>query len=232
MHNANTPPASELPSSRTLAKWTAIAAGVALLLLVTVVLPAEYGVDPTGVGRVTGLQRMGEIKVALAREAAEAEGAERAAVRGGAPVSPPADMLPAAGATTATTATTATAATAATAPAAVSADVGVRTDETRVTLRPGQAAEIKLAMRKDARVRYSWSTDRGVVNFDMHADRTAAPAIKYHGYTKGQGKPSDEGELVAAFEGMHGWFWRNRGSEAVTVTLRTQGDYQELKRLE
>lgn len=218
MHNANTPPASELPSSRTLLKWTAIAAGVALLLLVAVVMPAEYGVDPTGFGRVTGLQRMGEIKMALAREAAEADAAAQAATAdssGATPAAAPATRAPA------TTASIATA-----------GDSSVKSDETRVTLAPGQAAEIKLAMRKGARVRYSWATDRGVVNFDMHADRTAAPAIKYHGYTKGQGKASDEGELVAAFEGMHGWFWRNRGSEAVTVTLRTRGDYQELKRLE
>jgi len=31
---------------------------------------------------------------------------------------------------------------------------------------------------------------------------------------------------------MHGWFWRNRGREPVTVTLRTRGDYQDLKEIE
>ena len=59
-----------------------IALAVALLLLFTVVLPAEYGIDPTGVGRVLGLTRMGEIKVRLAREAAAdaaADAAEAAA---------------------------------------------------------------------------------------------------------------------------------------------------------
>ena len=33
------------------------------------VLPAEYGIDPTGVGRALGLTQMGEIKVQLAEEA-------------------------------------------------------------------------------------------------------------------------------------------------------------------
>ena len=37
-------------------------------LLVTMVLPAEYGIDPTGVGRVLGLTEMGEIKQQLARK--------------------------------------------------------------------------------------------------------------------------------------------------------------------
>jgi hypothetical protein len=74
----------------------------------------------------------------------------------------------------------------------------------------------------------SWSTNRGVVNYDTHAD---APGIRYHGYAKGTGKAAEEGVLVAAFDGAHGWFWRNRGKEAVTVTLRTNGNYQELKRM-
>lgn len=29
---------------------------------------------------------------------------------------------------------------------------------------------------------------------------------------------------------MRGWFWRNRGRGPVTVTLRTRGDYRELRR--
>jgi hypothetical protein len=43
------------PTLRQLAKTTAIALVVAIVLLVTVVLPAEYGLDPTGTGRWLGL---------------------------------------------------------------------------------------------------------------------------------------------------------------------------------
>ena len=97
-----------------------------------------------------------------------------------------------------------------------------------IVLAPNEGKEIKLVMQKDARVTFSWSTDRGVVNYDTHAD---APGISYHGYGKGTGVPSDNGVLVAAFNGAHGWFWRNRGKEVVTVTLRTNGDYTEVKRM-
>ena len=45
----------EIPSRRKLAITTAIALAVAAALLVTVVLPAEYGVDPLGTGRALGL---------------------------------------------------------------------------------------------------------------------------------------------------------------------------------
>ena len=214
MSTLNTPPAAELPSARTLLRSTLIAAGVALLLLVTVVMPAEYGVDPTGVGRVLGLTRMGEIKQQLAREAAEADAAEARATPPppSAPIasSPaPASTPPVAGASTAVRAG--------------------RRDSVSVMLRPGQGAEYKLAMRKGARAAYTWSVQGGAVNYDVHAD---APGIRYHGYAKGQATPAMSDTLVAAFDGMHGWFWRNRGSSPVTVTLRTSGDYQDIKRVE
>jgi hypothetical protein len=40
-----------------LARATLAAAAIAALLLVAVILPAEYGIDPTGIGRATGLYR-------------------------------------------------------------------------------------------------------------------------------------------------------------------------------
>ena len=69
MYNTDMPSRAELPSSAQLLRSTLIAAGVAAALLVTVVLPAEYNIDPTGAGRALGLTEMGEIKTQLAREA-------------------------------------------------------------------------------------------------------------------------------------------------------------------
>src|SRR5215207_8231390 len=229
MRDTNTAPSSELPSSRSLLRSTAIAAATAAVLLVTAVLPAEYGVDPTGIGRVLGLTQMGEIKRELAMEAAATAAAAEAAA--------PAPVAAEAAAPVPSTTTATTAGLPAAAPAAPAArppgGVGAaKFDAVHVTLRPGEGKEIKLAMRQGASVNYSWSTDRGVVNYDTHADRSEAPAIKYHGYAKGQGKRADQGVLVAAFDGMHGWFWRNRTREVVTVTLRTEGDYRQLKRME
>ena len=164
MHNVTTPPVEELPSSRTLMKSTLIAAITAAVLLVTVVLPAEYGVDPTGVGRVVGLTRMGEIKMELAREAAAAEAAEAAAALGGE--------------------------SAATQPAAATAGDSVRTAApdpnrsshvTELSLAPGEGKKIKLVMKQGGRATYSWSVAGGVVNYDTHGDPHDAPQGFYHG---------------------------------------------------
>lgn len=206
-------PAPQPPSARRLLKSTAIALGGATVILVTIVLPAEYGVDPTGVGRVLGLTEMGEIKMRLAAEAAAENGA--------APASTPASM---------SAATPAVGAAPGARPAGAStpADTG-RSDVTVSVIAPGQAREIKLEMRRNARATFAWTTDRGVVNYDTHAD---APGIRYHNYAKGTAVRADSGSLTAAFDGMHGWFWRNRGTDTVTVTLRTRGDYQEVKRVQ
>lgn len=219
MPDMNAAPSAELPSSRSLLRSTLIAAAVAVVVLIAAVLPAEYGVDPTGIGRVLGLTQMGEIKVALAREAAAAEAAEVAGAQGG-PVRAP--DAPAVAPTSKSMA--------AVSPPVVTPDSSPNSHVTEVTLRPNEGKEIKLAMQKGARASYSWSTDRGVVNYDAHGDSTNAPK-SYHSYKKGSGVPTDEGVLVAAFDGMHGWFWRNRSREIITVTLRTSGEYQELKRV-
>jgi hypothetical protein len=48
------------PAPMRLVRATLTAAALAGALLVTVVLPAEYGIDPTGIGRATGLYRAPE----------------------------------------------------------------------------------------------------------------------------------------------------------------------------
>ena len=70
MYNSNIPTDRELPSTQKLIKSTIFAAVVAVVLLITTVLPAEYGIDPTGIGNAIGLKKMGEIKVSLANEVA------------------------------------------------------------------------------------------------------------------------------------------------------------------
>lgn len=44
-----------LPSNRSLVKASLIAVAIAAVLLVTAILPAEYGIDPTGLGGKLGL---------------------------------------------------------------------------------------------------------------------------------------------------------------------------------
>lgn len=208
MYNSDTPSRAELPTSRQLLRSTLIAIVAALAILVTIVLPAEYNIDPTGVGRVLGLAQMGEIKAQLAEEAER----DRQMDQNSTVPAPGSSLLGRVFAALVVS------------PA--SAQTASRQDVTTLTLTPGQGAEIKLVMKAGAKADYSWTVSGGVVNFDTHGDGGG----KSISYEKGRAVPGDDGVLEAAFDGNHGWFWRNRGSADVTLTLKTSGAYAEIKR--
>ena len=211
MTNNDSPTRAELPSSKQLLRSTILAAVSAVVLLVAVVLPAEYGIDPTGIGRVLRMTDMGEIKQQLAAEAV----ADAAA----------------ASATPAATAQAPQPAVSEAAPVAASATAATPAiewrDEIPFTLTPGEGTEIKLTMAEGGKAHYQWVVEGGAVNYDTHGD---APG-KSISYVKGRGVAADEGVLQAAFTGNHGWYWRNRGQADVKLILRTRGDYSDIKRM-
>lgn len=245
-----------------LIRSTLIAAGAAGAVLVLFWLPAEYGIDPTGVGALTGLTEMGEIKQQLAAEA-EAD-AQAAATPDGAPATPMPAIVPeevllrldSIDAKLAALAAVIEAPVGAAEPAAaiepepapepvakasaadldpVEAAVAEAAgaaptapewrDEVSYTLNPGEGIEVKLAMEEGQIARFAWTANGSVVNFDLHGDGSGQNVS----YEQGRAVPEQAGELTAAFTGNHGWFWRNRTEEPVTVTLRTDGDYTELR---
>ena len=210
MYNSDTPLQAELPSSKQLMKSTVLAVIAAIVLLFTVVLPAEYGIDPTGVGKLLRLTEMGQVKQQLAEEAA-ADAAGLLATDTLASETPDIDNV-AEQAVSATLSDTAVA-------------NGQWRDEIPFTLTPGEGLEIKMKMAAGDKTEYSWIVTGGDVNFDTHGD-APGQAISYE---KGRGIAADEGVLEAAFTGNHGWFWRNRGQSDVQVVLRTRGDYSTIK---
>ena len=217
MFNAERPDPSELPSTGRLLKSSGIAAIIASALLVTTVLPAEYGVDPTGVGSMLGLTEMGRIKMQLAEEAKADAAAENA---GSSAVAVPADV-PSPPSVPAETSPSP-----AVQPVPSAPQAQAWADTTTVNLAPDASYEVKLVMEKDATARFEWFTNGPKVNYDTHGD---GAGINYHGYGKGTNVDRQEGELTAAFTGSHGWFWRNRSGQPVTITLRTSGDYTDMK---
>ena len=199
MYNSNIPKDTEVPSTAKLIKSTILAAVTAGILLVTVVMPAEYGIDPTGAGKVLGLTRMGEIKTSLAKEA-EADAAmdnqeEIAVVE-------------------------------ASEPEPIS--VATQSEEVEISLDPDQSTEIKVSMNEAGKVNYLWDANGSEIFFDIHGDSKPLK-INYHKYEKGTADKK-EGTLEAAFEGNHGWYFKNRNSEPVTFTLKIDGEYSSVTR--
>lgn len=210
-------PQAELPAKKQLHRSTAIALAVAAAIGIGVVLPAEYGRDPTGAGTLLGLTEMGEIKTQLAIEAE----ADRALDRQQQPAPATDKRSSLAGALFARLFIGSAAAQ--TAPAA-------RKEEMSVTLKPNAGAEIKLVMKKGAKASYTWTVAGGHVNYDMHAEPSDPPKTS-HSYKTGRSTETDSGVLEAPFDGNHGWFWRNRSGKDVTVTIKAEGDFSAMKRV-
>jgi len=212
----------------------------ALAILVLFWLPAEYGVDPTGLGRVMGLTQMGEVKQQLYTEAADEDAflaAQAAAERVSADpallarldalesqLAAIAAALGAAAPQTSAPGAMTTPAAPAVAPPTPEQAAPAWRDEVSYTLAPTQGIEIKLVMSEGARAEFEWTANGAVLNYDTHGDGGGQSVT----YERGRGVPDQSGELVAAFNGNHGWFWRNRTDRPVTFTLRTRGDYDRM----
>lgn len=202
MFNSEKPNLEELPSSKKLLRSTIVAAVAALAILVTIVLPAEYGIDPTGVGRVLGLTEMGEIKQQLQFEAEQDRISAKDQDRPG--------LLS----------------------AIQNAIVGTAhaqesvswKDEFVFTVAPDDTHELKLTMQEGDAATYLMVVEGGRINFDLHGHGGGQSIT----YDKERGSKGAEGNFVASFPGDHGWFWRNRDDRELTVRLFVKGEYSKI----
>lgn len=204
---------SEAPSTRRLLMATALAIAVAGVILVTAVLPAEYGIDPTGIGGRLGLDvlaRTGEAGElpAAATDAIEVETATEAEAELDA-VGQPAKPVDAG-------------------PVSKRA-VAYRSDTMSVVLPPGKGAEIKAVMKSGDGMVFRWSAD-GDVAVDMHGERTGAAKDEYTSYWIERSQRQASGTFTAPFDGSHGWYWLNGSEDAVTVRVEVTGFQEKLYR--
>jgi len=191
--------APPLPSLSQLGKATFAALVAAGVILVTTVLPAEYGIDPIGAGRALGLLKMNA---------------------GGAPAAAPAIVPAAPGAPGA----------AASASPVARTNAAYRTDEMSVTLAPGEGAEVKALIRKGEQFVFNWSTDGAPVKADMHGEPENAKPNEFTTYWKEPQQTKGQGSFTAGFNGIHGWFWRNKGTQPVTIKVQVSGFHEKLYR--
>lgn len=185
-----------LPSSKSLFKATVVAALIGTVVLVTTILPAEYGIDPTGLGQKMGLTML-----------SQANAAETSAPETATPSSNNLLALPAG--------------------PVWKAPGKLSSDSTTVTLEPNEGLEVKATMNAGDRMVFSWVSEGGPVNFDMHGERFN-DGDNFTSYWQGRNELTASGAFEAPFDGTHGWYWRNRGNEPVTIVLQTSGFYDSI----
>ncbi|MCE7990834.1 MAG: hypothetical protein HEP71_02595 [Roseivirga sp.] len=101
--------------------------------------------------------------------------------------------------------------------------------DTTLVLAANKAMEFKFHIKKDQSISYEWKSSSSLV-YDFHGD--PEPGLGYEkDYFESYGKGNstgESGEHAMPYDGSHGWYWKNTGSNDVTITLRTSGDYTVL----
>ncbi len=205
----NTQKSHQPPTLFKLIKATVLAIIVAGVVLVSTVLPAEFGIDPTGVGKMLGLTALSSPSAQAASQPAGQPSAPAKPAKGmespGPVTQPPGGLV-------------------------IKSKIPYRSDEMSITLKPGEGTEIKVSMSKGEQLVYNWQSEGGPVNVDMHGEKTN-DGDNSVSYWKGMQLTSDQGIFIAPYDGTHGWFWRNRSDNPVTVKIKASGFYEKFVRL-
>jgi hypothetical protein len=176
------------------------------ILLISAVLPAEYGIDPLGIGKATGFSKLyvPEDNQQPAASSATATPHKILTLENGGSgpeVSRPAEADAAAPAT----------------------QLAERTDKIEVKIPAGEGLEYKVQMLKHGRMKYEWITNKGEVYFDFHGE-VQGNKNYFESYTIAYSN-NMVGSFIAPFEGPQGWYFKNNSAEDLTVTVRLQGQY-------
>jgi hypothetical protein len=189
------------PPSR--GRLLAILAGgfvVAGAVTVFAVLPAEFHIDPTGVGAATGLMSLSaqpEAKASAAAPAAAGQGAAAPVVLAREYPAPfRSDTI----------------------------DIPIAASG-----QDGSELEYKVHMVAGQTLVYAWSVAAPEEEFyyDFHSEQR--PSAKEHVVShKGAVGIGANGALTAPFEGIHGWYFQNQSEKPVVVHLKISGFYDLL----
>ena len=205
------PTASTRPPSGTRLLWSALAAAAtAAVVLVIAVLPAEYGIDPTGAGRALGLDKL-RAPPTRTIEVKDVLGGNERVREVEIPEAGDPTPLPN--------------------PAIHQAeDRPIQTRTITITLPGDGETEVKAIMRESKVIVYSWQTDGLPVYDDTHGHDPAVGGEFFVRYREDQeGVTSATGSLVAPFDGEHGWFWSNINPTPVVITLTITGFFDDIK---
>ena len=205
-----------LPTTRRLLRATALAFFVAGILLVTVVLPAEYAIDPTGIGRMLGLDALSSTAVETDAAPIDAEVREPGLDRNAEAVSNAATAFGASEKQSFATEAT------------FPASGAIRQDAMTVELLPGKGVEVKALLKNGEGLTYHWTASSDVA-VDMHGEREGVKNA-WTSYAVETAQRAASGTFIAPFDGTHGWYWLNRGTTPVIVTVSVAGFQSSLYR--
>ncbi len=200
-------PAGHLEPQKNLARNVFLAAVVALGMLVLFVLPAEYGIDVTGVGRALGLTDLATSTRTI--DIVDVTGGNETITQVAIPDTGDPVPLPN--------------------PAIYQNETAPpQTRTLQVVIPPEGETEVKVKMQTGKVIVFFWQTDRGDVYVDYHGHDPAISPDFWVRYNEQQEGAGNNGSLTAPFAGEHGWFWLNYNEYPVTITLTVTGYFDDI----
>lgn len=188
-------PTAELNvSPKTLLMITGGGLVAGILIVAGAIMPAEYNVDPLGLGKLTGMGRIWVPEEKVWQPGAGMEPAYASAA-------PRTETL-------------------------VEIPLGASDW-------PEAALEYKFAMKPGQTILYQWeavaedgSPVTTPVEFDFHGHTLAQDGeeMTVANYQKARAT-SEQGALMAPFDGIHGWYFRNHAADPIRIRLRVEGFY-------
>lgn len=197
-------------------KATIIALVVALTILVIAVLPAEYGIDPSGLGKTLGFSKLHQPNDQLEETAMQVDVIEESHPLlklenlGSDPdVQKPKEADN----------------------PAPNRQYEERDDSIQVIVPAGKGIEYKINMLKYGKLKYEWATDRGTLYFDFHGEvKETNPTdnVYFESYTVAFSN-NITGTFLSPYEGKHGWYFKNKSETDIVVSIRLKGQYSLLE---
>lgn len=195
-----------------LIKSVIIAFIIGVILLVTAIFPAEYGMDPLGTGKLFGFSKLyqGASSDAANLESSGIKLRKLTLERLGSPKETQV-------------------------PDAINNPVSdtqfpIREDVITLVVPAKKGLEYKIHALKYGSVKYDWTTDKSIVYTDFHGeiidDKSGFYESYLHAYSNNMA-----GTVILPFEGKHGWYYRNETNEDITIILRLKGQYKLFNRL-
>lgn len=198
-----------LDSKRKILKSIIFAFFIGTIVFLVAVLPAEYGIDPLGTGKLFGFSKLHNKEVEMNKTSNSGLNFKKITLNdvGSStnilkPIEannpPPEKQLP------------------------------KREDVIKVIVPAKKGIEYKVKMLKYGSMKYEWSTTDQIVFTDFHGEAKQDNPPKdvfYESYTVAYSNNMG-GTLTAPFEGKHGWYFKNLIDNDVVVIIKLKGEYE------
>jgi len=107
-----------------------------------------------------------------------------------------------------------------------------RTDTIKITVPAKKGIEYKFKAKKYASIKYEWfTTNKEIVYLDFHGEvkqDNPPKDVFYESYTLAYSN-NMTGTFTAPFNGKHGWYFRNEYDEDIQLFIVLKGEYELFK---